>query len=263
MRVIAPFPMGCRVGWSVNLLRFGHILAPAGIAGVLPVSGGQESGTHDAHPRHGPRPNTTTRHRRKPASHTGLARADRPPPVYGSPRSTPTMAALGPFSAPGPGLIRLPAAAPSPFLLRPGRLLLAGGRERRLGCSGGTGTGRLLGRLTGGALGIDRRANGSGTAGAAGGSHWRRALDTVDEVAAMGEEEGMHLHIAGLRTEHVLGGAHGAYRAPISSPSSGAAAVGPTAVLEDTDPELPIEEDGEPGRDSRQGRSAWKPGRRG
>ena len=79
----------------------------------------------------------------------------------------------------------------------------------------------------------------------------------------MGEEEGMHLHIAGLGTEHVLESANGAYRSPISSPSSGAAAVGPTAVLEDTDPELPIEEDGEPGRDSRQGRSAWNPGRRG
>ena len=34
----------------------------------------------------------------------------------------------------------------------------------------------------------------------------------------MGEEEGMHLHIAGLRTEHVLGGANGAYRAPSAAP---------------------------------------------
>lgn len=150
------------------------------------------------------------------------------------------MTALSPFAAPGPGLIRLLAAVSAPLLPRARRLLLASGRECHLSRRGGAGTGRFLGRQASSTLGIDRRANASGTAG---GGHRRRALNSVDEVIAVGEEEGVQFRVAGLGAKHVPGRTDGVRHGPVS----GATDPGHTDVLKDAYPELTVEEDGEPG----------------
>ena len=150
------------------------------------------------------------------------------------------MTALSPFAAPGPGLIRLLAAASAPLLPRARRLLLASGRERYLSRRGGAGTGRFLGRQASSTLGIDRRADASGTAG---GGHRRRALNSVDEVIAVGEEEGVQFRVAGLGAEHAPGCTDGVRHGPVS----GAAGPVRTDVLKDAYPELAVEEDGEAG----------------
>ena len=153
---------------------------------------------------------------------------------------TSTMTTPGSFTTPGPGLIRLLAAASAPLLPRVRRLLLASGRERHLSRRGGTGTGRFLGRQASSTLGADYRANASGTAG---GGHRRRALNSVDEVVAVGEEEGVQFRVAGLGAEHVPGRTDGVRHGPVS----GAAGPVRTDVLKDAYPELAVEEDGEAG----------------
>ena len=153
---------------------------------------------------------------------------------------TSTMTTLSPFAAPGPGLIRLLAAVSAPLLPRARRLLLASGRECHLSRRGGTGTGRLPGRQASSTLGADRRANASGTAG---GGHRRRALNSVDEVVAVGEEEGVQFRVAGLGAEHAPGCTDGVRHGPVS----GAAGPVRTDVLKDAYPELAVEEDGEAG----------------
>lgn len=150
------------------------------------------------------------------------------------------MTTPGSFTTPGPGLIRLLAAASAPLLPRARRLLLASGRERHLSRRGGTGTGRLPGRQASSTLGADRRANASGMAG---GGHRRRALNSVDEVVAVGEEEGVQFRVAGLGAKHAPGCTDGARHGPVI----GAAGPVHTNVLKDAYPELTVEEDGEPG----------------
>ena len=138
------------------------------------------------------------------------------------------MTTPGSFTTPGPGLIRLLAAASAPLLPRVRRLLLASGRERHLSRRGGTGTGRFLGRQASSTLGADYRANASGTAG---GGHRRRALNSVDE------------RVAGLGAKHVPGRTDGVRHGPVSDATD----PGHTDVLKDAYPELTVEEDGEPG----------------
>jgi len=150
------------------------------------------------------------------------------------------MTTPGSFTTPGPGLIRLLAAVSAPLLPRVRRLLLASGRERHLSRRGGAGTGRLPGRQASSTLGADRRANASGTAG---GGHRRRALNSVDEVVAVGEEEGIQFRVAGLGAEHAPGCTDGVRHSPVS----GAAGPVRTDVLKDAYPELAVEEDGEAG----------------